>query len=73
MGSDQSSPEARYRKELLKLSWRLVLAVEEASAKPSSKSQSNKNDGDEKTPIDKSLPGETSGSKDGSYSSEHVN
>uniref|UniRef100_A0A7S4DF57 Uncharacterized protein n=1 Tax=Lotharella globosa TaxID=91324 RepID=A0A7S4DF57_9EUKA len=29
MGSEASSPAARYRKELLKLSWRLVLTVQE--------------------------------------------
>jgi len=29
MGNDQSSPEARYKRELLKLSWNLVLTVQE--------------------------------------------
>jgi len=32
MGNETSSPEARYKKELLKLSWRLVLTVQEQAA-----------------------------------------
>ncbi|GAB5369607.1 hypothetical protein AAMO2058_001419700 [Amorphochlora amoebiformis] len=45
MGNESSSPAFRYRKELLKLSWRLVLTVQEqAASHQASRAQSHTSD-----------------------------
>mmetsp|Transcript_677 Transcript_677/g.1058 ORF Transcript_677/g.1058 Transcript_677/m.1058 type:complete len:177 (+) Transcript_677:117-647(+) len=43
MGNEQSSPEARYKRELLKLSWNLVLTVQEQAKSAQDSAEASRN------------------------------